>query len=139
MNYLVDWSKSIFSRFSNLGDFNPSQSKNLHPNARQPKCALRHRPSEIEQARDFLQTAAKSHRPEIGIEVSFRTGVDLITAFQEFPSIKICLFLCEEYVSFVIIRITDDSVIDRLIEKDWFLAVPNPTLTFGNPADQSNE
>ena len=114
-----------------------SDSPKYHTNARLPKCAIRHRIDDCKKAKIILSEIMHSKYPYSLVEVSFHTKSELLDVLQEFPGIELNLFLPEEYVSLASLRITDESIIDKLLQQDWFLAIDSSRVAFGNPNDIS--
>jgi hypothetical protein len=143
MAYFANWS-SIYNymsqRYNNLWTITTQSSSesnvSKHPNARPPQCALRHRFDECTKAKIILKGIVRSRYPYAAAEVSFRKKSELIDALKPFPSIELNIFSPEEYITFITFRITDELVIDQLLQQDWFLSLDNSQLTLGNPANQ---
>jgi hypothetical protein len=137
-NFIVQWYNYLWgtTRTSKLShtDNNPTIPHiKHHPNARPPKSAIRHRPDDCKKAKFILQETMRTSYPYSLVEVSFRKKSEFLDVLQSFPSVELKIFFPEEYVTIASLRFSDETIIDQVLQQDWFLAVDNPYVTFGNP------
>ena len=113
------------------------ESKKVSPYARQNRGPLNRRPQELAAALIDLRKRLSGIWSLCLVEVAQETKEEMEEALQplgiplKFFQREECFFQREEYIAIAILQVRDLTVLENLLQQEWLLNYPCPTVAFG--------